>query len=98
MESARPANPLRTRRLRATLAGRLASGEAGRHTVLFRRGRLLASPYEDRRIIRFGAFELDVRSGELRKQGLKTRLPPQSFQVLQRLLERPREVVTREEL
>jgi len=58
----------------------------------------LASPSEDRRIIRFGAFELDVSSGELRKQGLKTRLPPQSFQVLQRLLERPREVVTREEL
>ena len=58
----------------------------------------MASPSEDRRIIRFGAFELDVSSGELRKQGLKTRLPPQSFQVLQRLLERPREVVTREEL
>jgi TolB-like protein/DNA-binding winged helix-turn-helix (wHTH) protein/Tfp pilus assembly protein PilF len=58
----------------------------------------LASPSQDRRIIRFGAFELDVQSGELRKQGLKTRLPPQSFQVLQRLLERPREVVTREEL
>ena len=58
----------------------------------------MASPTEVGRIIRFGAFELDVQSGELRKQGLKTRLPPQCFQVLLRLLERPNDVVTREEL
>ena len=53
---------------------------------------------EDRRVIRFGVFELDVRSGELRKQGLKTRLPPQSFQVLLMLLEARGDVVTRDAL
>jgi TolB-like protein/Flp pilus assembly protein TadD len=48
--------------------------------------------------IRFGVFEVDVKSGELRKQGLKTRLPPQPFQVLLALLEHPGEVVTRRDL
>lgn len=46
----------------------------------------------------FGTFDLDLRSGELRKHGLKIRLPNQSFQVLARLLERPGEIVSREEL
>ena len=58
----------------------------------------MVSPSKGKRVIRFGAFELDVQSGELRKQGLKTRLTPQSFQVLLLLLERPGDVVTREEL
>src|SRR5580765_6298071 len=49
-------------------------------------------------VIRFGAFEVDRRSGELRKQGVRVRLRDQAFQVLLLLLERPREVVTREEL
>ena len=49
-------------------------------------------------IIRFGVFELDPRSGELRRHGLKVRLPPQSFQILRLLLTRPGEVVTRDEL
>ena len=48
--------------------------------------------------IRFGVFELDPESGELRKQGLKIRLQGQPFQILQILLERPGNVVTREEL
>ena len=47
---------------------------------------------------RFGAFELDVRAGELRKHGIKIKLQGQPFQVLQILLERSGEVVTREEL
>ncbi len=46
----------------------------------------------------FGAFEVDVRAGELRKHGVKVKLQEQPFQVLQALLERPGEVVTREEL
>jgi cholera toxin transcriptional activator len=50
------------------------------------------------RVIRFGVFELDLRAGELRKSGLKVRLREQSFQILAMLLERPGEVVTREEL
>ena len=49
-------------------------------------------------VVRFGVFELDPRSGELRRHGLKIRLPDQSFQILKLLLSRPGEVVTREEL
>src|SRR5919109_648721 len=49
-------------------------------------------------VIRFGVFELDTESGELRRHGLKIRLPDQSFQVLRVLLSRPGAVVTREEL
>ena len=50
------------------------------------------------RVVRFGVFELDPGSGELRRNGLKVRLPEQSFQVLQLLLSRPGEIVTRDEL
>jgi eukaryotic-like serine/threonine-protein kinase len=48
--------------------------------------------------IAFGQFQLDLRSGELRKHGVKLRLPQQSFQVLRLLLDRPGEVVLREEI
>jgi eukaryotic-like serine/threonine-protein kinase len=48
--------------------------------------------------IRFGPFELDVSSGELRRLGRKVRLQWQSFQILSVLIERAGEVVTREEL
>src|SRR5258705_3408892 len=47
---------------------------------------------------RFGVFELDLRAGELRRNGIKIRLQEQPFQVLTMLLERPGEIVTREEL
>jgi Tol biopolymer transport system component/DNA-binding winged helix-turn-helix (wHTH) protein len=43
-------------------------------------------------------FELDLRAGELRRNGLKVKLQEQPFQVLSLLLERPGEVVTREDL
>lgn len=46
----------------------------------------------------FGVFEVDPASGELRKQGLKVRLTEQSFQILLALLERPGDVVTRQQL
>ncbi len=49
-------------------------------------------------ILRFGVFEVDVRSAELRKQGVRIKLQEQPFQVLAVLLQRPGEVVTREEL
>jgi serine/threonine protein kinase/Tol biopolymer transport system component len=50
-------------------------------------------------VIRFEDFELDLRSGELRRNGGKTvRLSEQPFRILVLLLERPLEVVTREEL
>jgi DNA-binding winged helix-turn-helix (wHTH) protein len=48
--------------------------------------------------VRFGLFELDLRAGELRRNGAKVRLQEQPFQILTMLLEHPGEVVTREEL
>jgi len=48
--------------------------------------------------IRFGDFEVDPRSGELRKHGIRVKLQVQPFQVLQILLECPGDVVNREEL
>ena len=50
------------------------------------------------RLIRFGIFELDLRSGELRKQGNKIRLEGQPVQILVCLLENPGELVSREVL
>src|SRR5438876_9390240 len=49
-------------------------------------------------VLRFGVLEVDLRTGELRRQGLRLKLPSQSFQVLKLLLEHPGELVTREEL
>jgi serine/threonine protein kinase/tetratricopeptide (TPR) repeat protein len=48
--------------------------------------------------VRFGAFELDLRAGELHKNGRKVRLQEQPFQVLRMLVERGGEVVSREEI
>jgi TolB-like protein/DNA-binding winged helix-turn-helix (wHTH) protein len=50
------------------------------------------------RLLRFSVFEVDLRTCELRKQGLKVKLHGQPFQVLAMLLERPGELVTREEI
>jgi DNA-binding winged helix-turn-helix (wHTH) protein len=50
------------------------------------------------RIVRFSSFELNLQTAELRKQGQRLRLQEQPFQILAALLERPGEVVTREEL
>jgi len=49
-------------------------------------------------LLGFGIFKVDLKVGELRKAGIKQKLAPQPFQVLQALLERPGEVVTREQL
>jgi DNA-binding winged helix-turn-helix (wHTH) protein len=49
-------------------------------------------------ILRFGIFEVSLQTGELRRKGQKVKLQDQPFQVLAALLERPGEVVTREEL
>jgi TolB-like protein/DNA-binding winged helix-turn-helix (wHTH) protein/Flp pilus assembly protein TadD len=58
----------------------------------------MTNPAEPGEFIRFGAFQVDSSSGELRKNGIKIRLPDQSFQILQMLTESPGKVVTREEL
>ncbi len=49
-------------------------------------------------LVRFGVFELDRRSGELRKAGVRVSLQEQALQVLTLLLERPGELVSRDEL
>ncbi len=50
-------------------------------------------------LVRFEAFELDLRAGELHKDGDKpVGLPEQPFRILTMLLEHPREVVSREEI
>src|SRR5215510_2022724 len=49
-------------------------------------------------LIRFGAFEVDLQTGELRKYGLRIKLRDQPFQILSLMLEHPGQVVTREEL
>src|SRR5437764_5852797 len=58
----------------------------------------MAETQSRHRLVRFGAFEADVQTGELRKDGVKLKFSGQPFQVLAILLERPGEVVTREEL
>ena len=51
-----------------------------------------------RNVVRFGVFELDLISGELRKQGLRVKLSEQPFQILLLLIERAGEMVTRDEV
>jgi DNA-binding winged helix-turn-helix (wHTH) protein len=51
-----------------------------------------------KRTIQFGAFELNLETGELRKSGVRVKLQGKAFQILQALLEHPGEVVTRDEL
>ena len=48
--------------------------------------------------VRFGVFELDLRTGELRKKGLKIRLEGQPIQILALLLERPGELITQDDI
>ena len=49
-------------------------------------------------VVRFGVFEVDPRTGELRRNGVKIKIQEQPYQVLTLLLERPGEVISREEL
>src|SRR6266480_1232864 len=59
----------------------------------------MAGPQQSaRRVVRFGVFQVDLRAGELFKQGIKIRLQQQPLRVLALLLEHPGEVVTREDL
>jgi TolB-like protein/DNA-binding winged helix-turn-helix (wHTH) protein/Tfp pilus assembly protein PilF len=58
---------------------------------------MLQAHEQDKRL-RFGVFEADIRSGELAKRGRRVRLEAKPFQLLAMLLERPGELLTREEL
>ena len=55
-------------------------------------------PVNGNSTIRFSVFELDLKAGELRRNGSKIRLQEQPFQILTSLLEHPGEVVTRDQL
>jgi DNA-binding winged helix-turn-helix (wHTH) protein/Tol biopolymer transport system component len=57
-----------------------------------------ARPEDEILALRFGVFEMDMRSAELRRAGRLVRLQPQPFKVLALLAERPGEVVAREEI
>lgn len=58
----------------------------------------MSSPAASGGIYRFGVYEVNLSSGELRKSGFRLRLPEQALRVLVAMLERPSEVVTREDL
>jgi Tol biopolymer transport system component/DNA-binding winged helix-turn-helix (wHTH) protein len=58
----------------------------------------MSDPAVNPRSLRFGLFELDLVARELRKSGVRIKLQDQPFQILAVLLERPGEIVTREEL
>ena len=58
----------------------------------------MEAPSNARKRLRFGLFQVDLFSGELYKNGIKVHLQDKPFRILSLLLERPGEVVTREEL
>jgi TolB-like protein/DNA-binding winged helix-turn-helix (wHTH) protein len=55
-------------------------------------------PLRPTSVVRFGTYEVSLQSGEVRKAGLRIRVQQQPLKLLEILLERPGEVVTREEL
>jgi len=75
--------------LKNTGSAKLRWFEEGKATVESRNGT---------RLIQFGIFEADLHTGELRRNGVRVRLQEQPFQILAMLLERPGEIVAREEL
>jgi DNA-binding winged helix-turn-helix (wHTH) protein len=58
----------------------------------------MATEQSKRGLLQFGQFEVDLRTQELRKQGVRLSLPGQSYQILELLLLKPGQLVTREEL
>src|SRR5229473_3598146 len=84
--------------MRDLIESRCRNRGADRSGIVFKsRGNPMSSPGRSSGIIRFGVFEVDLRAGELYKTGHKIKLQIQPFHALALLLERPGEVVTREE-
>ena len=54
-------------------------------------------PLRPTSVVRFGTYEVSLQSGEVRKAGLRIRVQQQPMKLLELLLERPGEVVTRKE-
>jgi TolB-like protein/DNA-binding winged helix-turn-helix (wHTH) protein/Tfp pilus assembly protein PilF len=64
----------------------------------FRAKPMSMEPLRPTSVLRFGSYEVSLQSGEVRKSGLRIRVQQQPMKLLEILLERPGEVVTREEL
>jgi TolB-like protein/DNA-binding winged helix-turn-helix (wHTH) protein/Tfp pilus assembly protein PilF len=64
----------------------------------FRAKPMSMEPLRPTSVLRFGSYEVSLQSGEVRKSGLRVRVQQQPMKLLEILLERPGEVVTREEL
>src|ERR1700687_5226419 len=75
-----------------------ARSSFGVHSRATKQGGWMERPAVNPNSVQFGLFEVDLQARELRKAGVKIKLNDQPFQVLTVLLERPGEVVTREEL
>src|SRR5687768_624740 len=58
----------------------------------------MPQPLSSTTVIRFGSFDVDPANAELRKNGVRLHIQEQPMQVLTVLLQRPNEVVTRDEL
>jgi DNA-binding winged helix-turn-helix (wHTH) protein len=56
------------------------------------------NPLRQTSVVRFGTYEVRLQSGELRKSGIRIKVQQQPLRLLEILLERPGEIVTREEL
>jgi TolB-like protein/DNA-binding winged helix-turn-helix (wHTH) protein/Tfp pilus assembly protein PilF len=82
--------------LTSPACGRLLKRDTLRRIIGQGNARMATAPSQDR-VRRFGVFEVDLQAGELRKSGMRQKLADQPFQVLQILLERPHEIVTRVE-
>src|SRR5215467_13286948 len=72
--------------------------KSGVHSAKRRRQSTPDKVVSSSRRFQFGLFEVDLRSGELRRQGVRIKLQEQPFQVLIMLLDRPGELITREEI
>src|SRR4249919_2157278 len=96
--STSPSNPLARRRLQECLPSWFVHQEPGGRLA---RPRQFSTMQQSRGVpgrLRFGIFEADLGTGELRRRGVRIRLQEQPFQVLAVLLTRPGELVTRDEL
>src|SRR6185369_5638485 len=98
MGSTSPANALTRHGLQERLPSRFVRWEPGGRLARHRQCFTMQQARDVPGRLRFGIFEADLRTGELRKRGARVRLQEQPFQVLAVLLTRPGDLVTRDEL
>lgn len=98
-----PGKPLKVRELIADLTviidrNRTFVIHSDEHPAKTDRGVMASGSLQTEKIVRFGPFEANLQTGELRKFGIRIRLGKQPTQILTTLLENPGDVITREEL